>query len=281
MSPQERGSPDELLKPRRGAGRRKVHAADDDFWRQVKELERLVPDNWEFEYVKALPRHLQRMAVFWEYARESRRLRSAFESLPGINEPRLQAMLSTADVLGADEAALLVDLYFPALSFHDLIKFNKLDARFRALTQFGTSAIGCLPIEEFVPLASQIVGKPMPQDRTIHGLLIDWDHTDVELSGMFREVLKQLRPKESPEPVRAGRGGRLSGVSPIDALNQLAALRLDREGFTLSSGAKVISRIPYMSNKGWKLGIRLARERIQSMDKVPFFEKRGVTARRK
>ena len=281
MSPQERGSPAKLLKRRRKAGRRKVHAAEDDFWLQFNELERLVPDNWDFEYVKALPRHLQRMAVFWEYARESKRLRSAFESLPGINEPRLQAMLSIADILWPDEAALLANLYFPALSFHELLKFNKLDARFHALTQFGTSAIGCLPIEQFVPLASQVVGKAMPPDWTIHGLLIHWDHTDVELSGMFREVLKQLRPKDSPEPVRAGRGGRLSGVSPIDALNQLAALRLDREGSTLSSAAKVVSRIPYMSNKGWKLGIRLARERIQSMDKVPFFEKRGVTARRK
>src|SRR5215213_6243971 len=126
MSRQKRGSPAEQLKRRRGAGRRNVQGADHDFWLELKELERLVPDNWEFEYVKTLPPHLQRMSAFWEYARECKRLRSAFKSLPGINEPQLQSMLSTADVLGADEAALLTDPFFPALSFHDLIKYNKL-----------------------------------------------------------------------------------------------------------------------------------------------------------
>ncbi len=220
------------------------------------------------------------MAAFWEYARESKPLRNAFETGPKVKEKEIQSLLP---VLSPDEMRLLASPYFPALSFEHTIGWNLLDKGLHTSTDFGTTAVGFLPIEQFVPFALWLRRQKIVANWTIHGAKIEWDYTDAELSDMFRAQLKDLRPVELPEPKRAGRAGRLTAISPVDSLNQLAALRLEREGFTFFNAAtrEVVSRTPYTSVKGWKLGIRSAQVRINNMASVPFFKKRQESTLRK
>ena len=122
-----------------------------------------------------------------------------------------------------------------------------------------------------MPLQLPVPPLPDAAEKT-YGLIIPWSHTDAELTKQFREWLRQLRPADCPEPKRAGRSSRSSAVSPIDMLHQLAAFRLEREGFTFLTASELEARKPYLSQKGWKRGVRAARDRIEKMAKVPFFQ---------
>ena len=78
-----------LQRGKRQRTSRKACAEDGNYWAGLRELEQLPPDTWDFQYVKNLPKHLQRMAAFWEFAIESKPLRNAFETGPKVKEKEL------------------------------------------------------------------------------------------------------------------------------------------------------------------------------------------------
>jgi hypothetical protein len=235
--------------------------------------------NYDFAYVRDLPKHLQRMAAFWEYARESKDLRDLAESLS-------KALLKDQDIseirnryftiLDVEEAALITgSTFFPAFSFIEQLVFG-LPGRLRTSYQFGISGINCLPLKESLSFIMQLPG-PLPKHYTMHAIFIPWDRTDSELTDMFRELLQGMRPHNQPQPRRAGRKGISSSVSPIDMLNQLVAFRVSREGIPFDEAAEFAGYKLYQTEKGWRSAALAAAKRIGDMGRVAFFEKQRQT----
>src|SRR6266508_3163784 len=85
-------------------------------------LEKPPPRDWNFDYVKDLAPHLQRMAVFWEYARESTQIieliKAACDAGKRSSEDDKRVILRRAfQIMKPDEFFLLVAASFPNLSF--------------------------------------------------------------------------------------------------------------------------------------------------------------------
>ena len=104
--------------------------------------------------------------------------------------------------------------------------------------------------------------------KTLNAISIPWNYRNDELTEFFRELIPRLRPPEFPEPKKAGRKGRSSGLGSIDMLNQLAAFRLHRARFNFDQASRFT---PYLSSKGWDKAVRAAEERINNMTTRPFF----------
>ena len=246
---------------------------------ELRLLERLSPLDWDFEFVKELPEHIQRMAAFWEYARESERLiklakafgKVAFQKSKKAGRKLLAQFEGSIRI---DELLLLTTEFFPALPFEDYMRLGLLSKRFEGFTDFGIVDLICKPVETLAAsLAADEMEDWLQPGQTLYGLSIPWNYTDHELTSQFGQLLKSLRPVNKPEPRRAGRAGRASLVHPCDMLNQLGALRLDREGISFSGSADVTSRRPYTSKKGWSKGIKKARQRIEDMGRQSFFRR--------
>jgi hypothetical protein len=245
----------------------------------MKLLAQCPPQNYDFAYVRHLPKHLQRMAAFWEYARESKDLRDLAESLrkalrkdQDISEIRSRY----SNILYVEEVGLITaSTYFPAFSFNEQLKLG-LPGGLHTSYQFGISGIICLPLKEFLSLARQLPGS-LPKHYTRHAVLIPWDRTDSELTDMFGELLQGIRPHNQPQPRRVGRKGRYSGVSPVDMLNQLVAFRVSREGIPFYEAAEFSGYKLYQTRKGWRSAALAAAKRIGDMGRVAFFEKQRQT----
>jgi hypothetical protein len=243
-------------------------------------LARWPPDNYDFRYVRRLPKHLQRMAAFWEYARESKELRDLAESLRGalrrgqdISEIRNRYF----NIFYVEEVGLITaSLYFPALPFNEVLERDLIPDLIRTNYQFGISGISCLPLEGFLSRAWQ-APEPLQKHYTAHAVFIRWDRTDSELTDMFGQLLKGIRPRDQLQPRRAGRRGRYSDVSPVDILNQLVAFRVSREGIPFGEVVQFLGYKLYQSQKGWRSAALVAVKRIGDMGSVPFFEKKCQT----
>lgn len=107
-----------------------------------------------------------------------------------------------------------------------------------------------------------------PSGSTLHPISIPWSYTNEELATMFKALLPRLRPRELPEPKKAGRSGRALGTGCVDMLNQLAAFRLNREGFDFDCASKLTI---YTSAKGWRKGLLTAERRINQITELPLF----------
>jgi hypothetical protein len=239
-------------------------------------LARCPPNNYNFAYVKDLPKHLQRMAAFWEYARESNELRDLAESLrKALRTGKDISEISNRyfNILNIEEVGLITaSLYFPAFPFEDVLDRDLIPDLIRTNYQFGISGIICLPFNGFLPR-----GWQLPKHYTVHAVAIPWDRTDAELTDMFGELLEGIRPHDQPQPRRAGRKGRYSGVSPVDMLNQLVAFRVSREGIALNEVAQFLGYNLYQSQKGWRSAALAAAKRIGDMGRAPFFDKQRQT----
>jgi hypothetical protein len=267
---------------KRKEARRKAKASRPSvrFRREMELLAQCPPDNYDFAYVRHLPKHLQRMAAFWEYARESKDLRDLGESLrkalrkdQDISEIRNRYF----NILNVEEVGLITaSIYFPAFPFNEVVERDLIPGPVRTNYQFGVSGISCLPLKEFLSLARQLTWT-LPKYYTMHAVFIPWDRTDSELTDTFGELLQGMRPHNQPQPRRAGRKGRYSGVSPVDMLNQLVAFRVRREGIPFDEVAEFAGYKLYQSEKGWRSAALAAAKRIGDMGRVPFFEKRRQT----
>jgi hypothetical protein len=247
--------------------------------RDMELLARCPPQNCDFAYVRDLPKHLQRMAAFWEYARESKELRDLAESLRkalSSDQDVSEIRNRYSNILELEEIGLIIaSTYFPAFSFNEQLKLG-LPSALHTSYQFGISGIICLPLKEFLSLARQLPG-PLPKHYTAHAVLIPWDHTDSELTDMFGELVQGIRPHNQPQPPRVGRKGRYSGVSPVDMLNQLVAFRVSRQGIPFDEAAEFAGHKIYQTEKGWRSAALAAAKRIGDLGRLPFFEKQRQT----
>ena len=97
-------------------------------------------------------------------------------------------------------------------------------------------------------------------------LTMDWTYSKEEIS----DAIEKHRPPEFPNPKRAGRGGRVLGSGVIDKFNQLAAYRLNLEGFDVERGGKLLLN-PLESPEGWEKAVRSAKDRIENITKRSLF----------
>jgi hypothetical protein len=214
------------------------------------------------------------MAAFWEYARESEAIKNAMrdcvDQMTQSKEPGKLYLLRDNQILREKEGLVLFlgYLHFPALSFKEMLDGNLLPEGFRNNPQFG---IGGIDLFSSVP---KDIGKY--SSPPFYLVRIDWTYSNDTLAKIFKDRLRPLRPTDHPERKRPGRRGQTSDLAPIDMLNQLAALRLNRAGSNASEAMEELqrlgSRMLYQpGSAGWRKAIKAAQDRIDRMLEVPFF----------
>jgi len=198
-------------------------------------------------------------------------MRRSVEVAQGRKEPGVVYPLGANQMLRGDEFLLIfqgsLDRHFPALSFREMIDGYLLLESFRNNPQFGIGGI-----DIFLDLPKDFGNYSSPPFYLVK---IDWTYSNDTLAQGFKARLRPLRPTDQPEPKRPGRRGRTS-LAPIDMLNQLAAFKLNRAGFTVSDANEALqglgSRVLYQSGSGgWHNAITAAKDRIDRMLTVPFF----------
>src|ERR1700731_4679809 len=102
---------------------------------------------------------------------------------------------------------------------------------------FGTDGPVALPWTTYLSLkgfdmSGAYAKWHLRMGRSIHPISIPWNYTNAELTRMFGPIIRRLRPKEFPEPSRAGRKGRGKSGGGFDLLRQLVAHRLHRQGIS-------------------------------------------------
>jgi hypothetical protein len=109
--------------------------------------------------------------------------------------------------------------------------------------------------------------------RSIHPISIPWKYTNAELIEMLGRIVKRLRPKEFPEPPRAGRKGRGKSLGGLERLQQLAAYRLSKRGISFDD-PKWKNYHVYQSKPGYENAARSAAVRINTITEIPFFDRK-------
>lgn len=240
----------------------------------------------DFGYVTALPDVRKRLAVFYEYWRESVRhrtftllFREAGVFKPGWEPegawPEFFQMLGRKpEIFPTDVLMLLAGCDgFPERPFSESgMKEIAPDWR------MAMNGITDWPWESLIAMRDDLTArgrseidfytKAQPPCRTLNALSIPWNYTNDELTAMFRQSLTKLRPREFPEPKKAGRRGRSAGAGSVDVLNQLAVFRLAKAGFDFNTGGKLTL---FTSGKGWKKAIIAAAKRIHNLSSHPLF----------
>ena len=252
----------------------------------VRELEA----DTDFGYVPELPDSLKRLAAYYEYARESAELIDAVIELreagtfnPGHKirdvKPELTHKFTWKREIYSVAALCTLTKCdeFPEKPFRDALQ-NNWEALWRVDFSLGVSRPVDLPWDVFIKMRDhfsktgltekQYLEAGRERGSTMHAISIPWSYTNDELAEFFRELIPRIRPREFPEPKKAGRRGRSSGSGAVDMLNQLAAFRLNRAGVDFNCGRKLT---PCASGKGWTKAARAAEERISNMAKRPFF----------
>jgi len=213
------------------------------------------------------------MAAFWEYARESPRLRRfsvCFQNKKLSDKQQAAARARYAPALNPDEMLLLGSRHFPTLSFAQVrLLFPAVPTFFASHDRFGLSGLVCGPVAIFADYGP-IITKALATDESWYLVSIPWDQTDGELAKMFRSWLKTLRPESQREPRRSGRRGR-AATSPVDLLHQLSAYRINRLGRNYDEARRLALPHIYVSKKGWNKAIESAKARIDTIGRVPFF----------
>jgi hypothetical protein len=106
--------------------------------------------------------------------------------------------------------------------------------------------------------------------RSIHPISIPWHYTNTELTSLLGRIVKRLRPKEYPEPPRAGRKGGIKSLGGLELLQQLVAYRLTEHRVTFDDPKWRHAHL-YKSQRGFELAARKAAARIATMTEIPFF----------
>lgn len=245
---------------------------------QISRRAWIEPKEVDFAYAVNLPAHLQRMAAFWEYARESAPLRELVEKEYDSwretwgDETVVQRWQNElAERFGTDRLLLVTNYpFFPFAPFEQIIKCGAF-SRFYTARGFGSASVYCFPLAR----AEQFRPRFEREGYALYGVAIPWKRTDRELAKMFEQELRTLRPERVPEPAaHPGRRGRSPTESPLDLLNQLAVLRLQRQGVRFQIGLTGVGTKgnSYASRRAWTNAVRAAQERIDNMLKKPFFK---------
>lgn len=242
--------------------------------------------NTAFEYVADLPPPARRLAVFYEYWRESEELQEIVKQF--ANETATKAGPSTVGRMVASNPNIfplpLIAIIsrcsgFPEQPFRVFAQQEEMQRIWlKSESLLGSPSPGSMPWKAAFVLRDHMMRAgcdeldfwegEMSNNTTLHPISIPWGYTNEELVGLFRRVIKQLRPARFPEPAKAGRRGRTGDSAVRDMLNQLGALRLNRAGIGFDQGQHLTI---YSNERGWKRAILRAQERITFATSRPLF----------
>ncbi len=234
----------------------------------------------DFAYIDGLPKGVQLEATFYEYARHSPRVIDLVRTLEDAaskndftrvyqllddNDPALPRSL-VLSIVGLDG--------FPEQPIKEFALLCLRNAPSQAI--FGDDVFGCAQLAgaekdgSAGPLDFEDwPGWPQRRDpKALFAISIPWHHTDAELTATVRRLLKVIRPRNQPQPKRAGRKGRAGRVQHTHLLHQLQAFRMQQQGLTFEDQKPPKT---YLTREGWLKGAKMARERIERMGVSPFF----------
>ncbi len=241
----------------------------------------------DFAYAEFLPLHLRRFVAFYEYARESPQVCALVQQLQELaferrDFKRYNKLLKQSEPLASIELYWLIPMKgFPDDPIKNTIHCYK--GTDDALRWFNVgSALSCLEWKEFDKIRKgppAAFASPASEGGalwnasgkgSVYAVKIPWKNcTNDELTDMFEELIRKLRPLNLPERKRAGRGGRVSNPTVTDFLKHLKAYRLNKRGYEYEDARKVFGL--YGSKKGWTTGVRLATDRIAFLEQGRFF----------
>ena len=239
----------------------------------------------DFGYVNELPQHLHQLVCFYEYWRESEEHRSLINfcrtfkvftpewKQQGINGSEFKKIADMSDIFPISMVLRITTRCagFPAKPFNncgyeDQTGYTSAPRRgvsesawrlilaLREIFENGGSSGLNGGFLEFLEAPSL--------DKHLWPISIDWGYTNDELASSFRQLIERIRPKQFPEPKKAGREGRSTGAGITDKLNHLGAFRLDRAGFSFDEASRLTI---YSSERGWLNAIRMAKTRIANL----------------
>jgi hypothetical protein len=261
-----------------------------DIKKTVGSLPKNVRADTDFSYLSDLSTVHRRVAVFYEYARESEELRKIvsemkreriFESEEWDASGELgQRLAELSSVLPPDHLLILYDCRgFPEKPFRDA-RYD-LDI-FKHISSFGVESVGRIPWEPLTLLQRTVMRQGWSEleywtkywtndlrRTTLNAICIPWNYTNAEIAESFAKLLRRIRPHNFPEPTKAGRKGR-SSSGATDILNQLVAFRLRRAGVPLWR-ARSFGLVMYSTERGWNNAATAAEERIRHILVRPLF----------
>jgi len=249
-------------------------------------------DDVDFIWAKQRPAYVLAIAAWYEYARESKPL---VERVNALRKAKMFTSVEDADVAVIKQHCtrhlLIIPLLqlrllvccedFPTRPFHRA-KWNTQTKHIVSSKFFGTDGPVALPWTAYfglkgIDMSDQYAKWHLRIGRSIHPISIPWNYTDAELIEMFRPIIKRLRPKEFPEPTRAGRKGRIKSRGGLELLQQLVAYRLGKHGITFDDPQWKSFHV-YGTKRGFEKAARAAADRIDSILKIPFFKRNGSAA---
>lgn len=247
----------------------------------------LSKDDVDFEWTKKEPAHVPAKAAWYEYARESKPLiervmklrRAKMFCSEGRNDKIIREHCTRhLQIISLPQVRLLVCCEdFPIKPFIRA-KWDSDTKPMLSDELFGTDGPVAFPWTTYFGLKgidmSETYAKwHLRMGRSIHPISIPWNHTNAELIRMFGPIIKRLRPKEFPEPRRAGRKGGGKSLGGLELLQQLVAYRLSEGGVSFDDPKWAKFHI-YESPRGYKNAAKSATDRISSLTENPFFGRR-------
>ncbi len=247
----------------------------------------LSKDDVDFEWAKDVPPHVHALAAWYEYARESQVLierviqlrRAKMFCSKGSNDKIIREHCTQhLRIIPLPQVRLLVCCEdFPARSFIRAKENANIEPMFNN-ELFGTDGPVALPWATYFGLKGLDMSEAyakwhLRMGRSIHPISIPWQYTNPELTRMFGPIIKRLRPKEFPEPCRAGRKGGGKSLGGLELLQQLVACRLNEHGISFYDSKWKKFHI-YNSKRGYKNAALTAASRIRTLTETPFFGRR-------
>ncbi len=246
----------------------------------------LSSEDVDFRWTTKVPAHLLPIVAWYEYARESKPLiervmelrRAKLFCSSGRNKKIIQEHCT--------QHLLVIPLYRLRLLVccKDFPKEPFRRAGGNAETKpmlnnkfFGTDSPVALPWTAYFGLKGIDMSEAYAKwhlrlGRSIVPISIPWQYTDAELTEMFRPIIKRIRPKEFPEPSRAGRRGGANSCGGLELLRQLVAYRLVEHEIEFDNPQWKSFHV-YGSKRGFQDAAKAAAHRIDSIIRVPFFRR--------
>jgi hypothetical protein len=247
----------------------------------------------DFKWVKKVPPHVVAMAAWYEYARESKPL---IERVNVLRKAKMFASEGGADVATIKEHCTQHLAIIPLRQVQLLVcckdfpakpiiraNFNTIAAFMLDDELFGTDGPVALPWTTYFGLKGLDMAEAYAKwhlrlGRSIHPISIPWQYTNPELIEMFGPIIKRLRPREFPEPTRAGRKGRIKSRGGLELLQQLVAYRLTSRRMAFDDRQWRSFHV-YGTKRGFEKAARAAADRISRITEVSFFGRNAYNSR--